>query len=115
VIGTYLNDWHNPPKGKEAAYSIIRQNADFIFHVADASGQGVIAAAKENNVFAFGAVQDQNELAPHTVLSSFVLDVNKAYDHAVEMVVNGTFKGEIQQPGIESAKGDLGQGIVYLA
>ena len=115
VIGTYLNDWHNPPKGKEAAYSIIRQHADFIFHVADASGQGVIEAAKENGVFAFGAVEDQNTLAPHTVLSSFVLDVYKAYDAAAEMVINGTFKGEIQEPGIEAERGDPGQGIVFLA
>ena len=115
VIGTYLNDWHNPPKGKEAAYSIIRQNADIVFHVADSSGQGVIQAAKENGVYAFGAVQDQNALAPNTVLSSFVLDVDKAYDHAVQMVITNDFKVEIEQPGIESTKSNQGDGIVYLA
>jgi basic membrane protein A and related proteins len=115
VIGTYLNDWHNPPKGKEAAYSIIRQNADIVFHVADSSGQGVIQAAKENGVYAFGAVQDQNALAPSVVLSSFVLDVDKAYDRAVQMVITNDFRGEIQKPGIESTKGNQGDGIVYLA
>jgi basic membrane protein A len=115
VVGTYLNDWDNPAKGKEAATSIIRQKADVIFHVADTSGQGVIQAAKENNVYALGAVQDQNSLAPNTVLSSFILDVDKAYDQAVDSVIKGTFKGEINKPGIEAGKGAFGDGIVYLA
>ena len=55
-------------------------------HVADTSGHGVIQAAKEKGVYAFGAVSDQNILAPNTVLSSFVLDVVKAFDQADRMV-----------------------------
>jgi basic membrane protein A len=60
-------------------------------------------------------VQDQNALAPDTVLSSFVLDVDKAYDQAVQMVRGGDFRGEILRPGIEKEKGASGDGIVYLA
>ena len=115
VIGTYLNDWDNPARGKEAATSIIMQGADFMFHVADSSGQGVIQAADESGIFALGAVQDQNRLAPDTVLSSFVLDVDKAYDSAVKMVRDGNFTGKIFKPEIELQRGADGQGIVYLA
>lgn len=115
VIGTYLNDWDNPSKGKEAATSIIRQGADFVFHVADSSGQGVIGAAEENKVYALGAVQDQNHLAPDTVLTSFVLDVDKAYDSAVKMAMTDNFTGKIFRPGIELQRGAEGDGIVYLA
>jgi basic membrane protein A and related proteins len=115
VIETYLNDWDNPARGKEAATSIIRQGADFMFHVADSSGQGVIQAADENGIYALGAVQDQNHLAPDTVLSSFVVDVDKAYDGAVKMVMDGNFTGKIFRPGIEYQRGSDGQGIVYLA
>jgi basic membrane protein A len=115
IAGMYLNDWDNPTKGKEAATSIIRQKADILFHVADSAGQGVIQAAEENGVYALGAVQDQNPLAPNTVLSSFILDVDKAYDQAVDSVLKGTFKGEIHRSGIESGKGSPGDGIVYLA
>jgi basic membrane protein A and related proteins len=115
VIGTYLNDWDNPARGREAAISIIRQGADFMFHVADSSGQGVIQAADESGIYALGAVQDQNHLAPDTVLSSFVLDVDKAYDSAVKMVMDGNFTGKIFRPGIEIQRGSDGQGIVYLA
>jgi basic membrane protein A len=115
IIGTYLNDWDNPAKGKEAATSIIRQGADVVFHVADSSGHGVISAAEENEVYALGAVQDQNELAPDTVLSSFVLDVDKAYDKVINMTVSGSFEGRILKPGIEPEKGAPGDGVVYLA
>jgi basic membrane protein A len=115
VVGTYLNDWDNPARGREAATSIIRQGADFMFHVADSSGQGVIQASDESGIYALGAVQDQNHLAPDTVLSSFVLDVDKAYDDAVRMVTEGNFTGKIFRPGIELQRGSDGQGIVYLA
>lgn len=115
IIGTYLNDWDNPAKGEEAATSIIRQGADVIFQVADSSGHGVIRAAEENQVYALGAVQDQNALAPSTVLSSFVLDVDKAYDKAINMTVSGSFEGGILKPGIEPEKGAPGDGVVYLA
>ncbi len=115
VIGTYLNDWDNPARGREAATSIIRQGADFIFHVADSSGQGVIQASHDSGIYALGAVQDQNHLAPDTVLSSFVLDVDKAYNSAVKMVKDGNFTGKIFRPGIELQRGSDGEGIVYLA
>jgi basic membrane protein A and related proteins len=48
-------------------------------------------------------------------LTSFVLDVDKAYDQAVKMVQAGNFKGEIFKPGLEIGKGATGNGIVYLA
>ena len=66
--------------------SQINKGADLLLHVADTSGHGVIQAAKEKGVYAFGAVSDQNILAPNTVLSSFVLDVVKAFDQADRMV-----------------------------
>jgi basic membrane protein A len=115
VVGTYLNDWDNPARGREAATSIIRQGADFMFHVADSSGQGVIQASDENGIYALGAVQDQNYLAPDTVLCSFILDIDKAYDSVVKMVIDGNFTGRIFRPGIELQGGSDGQGIVYLA
>ena len=80
VLSSYVGEWNNPAKGKETALAQINSGADFLLHVADTSGHGVIDAAKEKGIFAFGAVSDQNRLAPNTVLTSFVLDMDKAYD-----------------------------------
>jgi basic membrane protein A and related proteins len=115
VLDTYLNDWDSPEKGNEAAMSQINKGADLLLHVADTSGHGVIQAAKEKGVYAFGAVSDQNILAPNTVLSSFVLDVVKAFDQAAKMVQEGNFTGQIFTPGLEASKNASGEGIVYIA
>jgi basic membrane protein A and related proteins len=115
LIGTYLGDFDNPSAGKEAGLAQINSGADSLFHVADTSGHGVIEAAKERSLFAFGAVSDQNALAPETVLTSFVLDIDKAFDQIVKTVVENRFEGKIYKPGLEASKGAPGEGIVYLA
>ncbi|HJT84526.1 MAG TPA: BMP family protein [Nitrososphaeraceae archaeon] len=117
VLVTYLDDWDNPIKGKEAALSQINESdgADFLLQVADTSGRGVIDAAKEKKIFAFGAISDQHKLASKTVLTSFVLDVEKTYDQVIRMVQNGNFSGQIFKPGLEPYKGAPGDGIIYIA
>ena len=115
VLSTYLDEWDSPSKGKEAALSQINSGADFLLQVADTSGAGVIEAAKEKKIFAFGSVSDQYKLAPNTVLTSFVLDEEKAFDQAIKMIQNSNFTGTIFKPGLEPHKGAPGDGIVYLA
>jgi len=115
ILTDYLQDFNNPAKGKEAALAQINSGADFLLHVADTSGQGVISAAQERGVYAFGAVGDQNKLAPNTVLTSFVIDMNKAYDQIFKSVQEGTFAGKLTKPGLETGKAGPGDGIVYLA
>ncbi len=115
VLVTYLDDWDNPTKGKRAAISQIDRGADLLLHVADTSGHGVIEAAKERGIHAFGAISDQNKLAPETVLTSFVLDAEKAFDQVIRLVQKGDFTGQIFKPGLELEKGASGEGIVYIA
>lgn len=115
VLVTYLDDWDNSTKGKIAAISQIHKGADILLHVADTSGYGVIEAAKENKVYALGAISDQNKLAPDTVLTSFVLDDKKTFDQIIEFIQNGNFSGQIFKPGLELEKGSAGDGIVYIA
>ena len=105
VLVTYLDDWDNATKGKKAAISQIYRRADFLLHVADTSGQGVIEAAKEKGIYAFGVISDQNKLSPDTVITSFVLDAEKAFDQVIELVKTGNFSGQIFKPGLESEKG----------
>ena len=75
----------------------------------------LLRAAQERNVYAFGAVADQNKLAPHTVLTSFMIDMDKAYDQIFKSVRDGTFVGTLTKPGLETGKGSPGNGIIYLA
>jgi len=115
IFVTYLDDWDNSTKGKKAAISQIDRGADILLHVADTSGHGVIEAAQARGIYAFGAISDQNKLAPDTVLSSFVLDAEKAFDQVIKLIKTGNFSGQIFKPGLESEKGASGDGIVYIA
>jgi len=115
ILVTYLDDWDNSTKGKKAAISQIDRGADFLLQVADTSGHGVIEAAKERGIYAFGAISDQNKLAPNTVLTSFVLDAEKAFDRIITLVKTSNFSGQIFKPGLEAEKGASGDGIVYIA
>ena len=83
--------------------------------VADTSGHGVIEAAKTRGIYVFGAVSDQNKLAPNNVLSSFILDVEKSLDSIINMVQYRNFSGQIFKPGLEMNKGAAGDGIVYIS
>src|SRR5688572_5763910 len=115
ILVTYLDDWKNPSKGKEAALFQINSGADFLLQVSDTSGLGVIEMAKERKILVFGSVSDQNKLAPDTVLTSFVLDVEKAFDQAIQMIQKGNFSGQVFKPGLEPYNGAPGDGIIYIA
>ena len=116
VLERYLGDWDNQTKGRSAGLSQIEQGADFLLHVADNAGQGVIQAAKEKGVYAFGAVSDQNKLAPDTVVTSFILDPAKAYDSVFDMIRMNNFTGTIFTPGLESSKNSTTEnGMIYIA
>ena len=107
VLVTYLDDWDNPAKGKRAAISQIDKGADLLLHVADTSGHGVIEAAKERGIYAFGAISDQNKLAPETVLTSFVLDAEKAFDQVIRLVQTGEFHRANIQARTRIRKGSI--------
>lgn len=115
IVTQYTFDFNNTTKGKNAALSEINQGADIILHTADTTGQGVIREAQMKGIYALGVVADQNNIAPNTVLSSFVLDMKKAYTQAYERVVDGKFVGNIIRPGLEMGPNDTGTGIIYIA
>ena len=118
VLVSWTDDWDDPAKGNAAAEAQIAQGADILFHTADTAGQGMIRAAQDHGIYAFGAVLDQNvtlDWASDTILTSFVLDIEKSFDMAYTITNEGNFVGEMIEPGIETGPGGPGDGIVYLA
>ena len=53
------------------------RGADFIQHIAGASGLGLFTAAKENNFYAFGVGGNQNHLEPTVVAATSIRNVNE--------------------------------------
>lgn len=74
VIVTWVGDFEDPLKGKEAGLAQIEQGADVVYAFGDGTGLGTVEAAKEKNVPIIGAWYDQYSLAPELMVTSFVSD-----------------------------------------
>ena len=77
LIVSYINTWDDINKGREAAINQINTGVDIITHLADTAGIGVIKAAEETDVSAIGAITDQHDLAPSTVITSGIQDASQ--------------------------------------
>lgn len=98
VTVAYLNSWEDVVAGKAQAATLIRQDNDFLFHNADAAGQGVFQAVQEarkagKDVWAFGSNADQSEAAPDVILASAVLDPTAPLEEIVKEIREDRFQG----------------------
>ena len=101
VLVTFINSWLDPAAAEEAALSQIDAGADVLF----AERFGVIEAAVENDIFAFGNMSDQNELGPDHVLTGPVWDMAPTVNYVIDQVVGGTFTSQDLKDFSMMAKG----------
>ena len=89
---TFIGSWYDPPKAKEAAFAQIEAGADIMY----AERAGVVDAAREKGVLAFGNVNDMNkeENGTDVVVTSALWHMEEAIAHAISRVKAGTFKAE---------------------
>lgn len=90
VLVTFLNSWFDPAAAKEAALAQVDAGADILF----AERFGVIDAADENDLLAFGNMSDQNELAPDNVVTGPVWNMEPTVQYVIEQVAGGTYRGQ---------------------
>lgn len=105
----FANSFNDVNKGYELGKSLIDAGCDVVYHAAGAAGVGVFNVVKESNergkkVWTIGVDKDQAELLPEYapyILSSMIKKTDVASYLAVESIINGTFKGGIQELGIK--------------
>lgn len=100
---TFIGSWYDPPKAKEAAFAQIEAGADIMY----AERAGVVDAAREKGILAFGNVNDMNkeENGTDVVVTSALWHMEDAIGHAVERVKAGTFSAENYKEWTMMAKG----------
>jgi basic membrane protein A and related proteins len=88
----FIGSWYDPPKAKEAAFAQIEAGVDILY----AERAGVVDAAREKGILAFGNVNDMNkeENGKDVVVASALWDMTNAIAYAVAQVKGGTFKAE---------------------
>ncbi|MEZ4683119.1 MAG: BMP family protein [Caldilineaceae bacterium] len=90
VKTTFINSWFDPAAAKEAALAQIDAGADVLF----AERFGVIEAAAENGLYAFGNMSDQTELAPEHVVSGPVWDMDPTVQYIIKQVEAGAYTAQ---------------------
>jgi basic membrane protein A len=101
VLVTFINSWFDPAAAKEAALAQVDAGADVLF----AERFGVIEAAVENDLWAFGNMSDQNELAPDHVLSSPVWNMRPTVEYVISQVKAGSYTAQDLKDFSMMAKG----------
>lgn len=99
----FIGSWYDPPKAKEASFAQIESGVDILF----AERAGVVDAAREKGILAFGNVNDMNveEKGEGVVVTSALWNMDNAIAHAIKRVKEKTFKGEDYRDWTMMAKG----------
>jgi basic membrane lipoprotein Med (substrate-binding protein (PBP1-ABC) superfamily) len=101
VLVTFINSWFDPAQAKEAALAQVDAGADTLF----AERFGVIEAAVENDLYAFGSMSDQNELGPNNVISGPVWNMTPTVEYVIKQVNAGAFTAQDLKDFSMMAKG----------
>ncbi len=100
---SFIGSWYDPPKAKEFAFAQIEAGVDVLY----AERAGVVDAARQKGIIAFGNVNDMNkeENGANVVVASALWHMESAVNHAISLVKAGQFKAEDYREWTMMAKG----------
>ncbi len=86
---SFIGSWYDPPKAKEFAFAQIEFGVDVLY----AERTGVVDAAREKGIIAFGNVNDMNkrENGADVVVASALWHMEPAINHAIGLVKKRKF------------------------
>ena len=89
---SFIGSWYDPPKAKEFAFAQIEKDVDVLY----AERAGVVDAAREKGIIAFGNVNDMNkeEKGQDVVVTSALWHMEPAINYAIKQVKEGSFQAE---------------------
>jgi basic membrane lipoprotein Med (substrate-binding protein (PBP1-ABC) superfamily) len=101
-VTTYIGDWNDVAKGKNATIAQADQKADVFVVCGGGPASGMIAALQERNLSGFGYVGDQNSLAPKNMVGSLVYNLYPIFKAMVKDISAGTYTGKDYNLGLSS-------------
>jgi basic membrane protein A and related proteins len=87
---TFINSFFDPATAKEAALAQIASGVDAIY----AERAGVIEAAVQKNIYAFGNMSDQRSIGPKNVVSSAVWNMGPTVEYVLKQVRAGVYTAQ---------------------
>lgn len=84
-------------KAKEVATGVILRGADVLLPSSDLADAGIQQAADEEGAHTIGAYMDQSASYPNAIITSTVLNFDKAYDQMGQLMTEDKLDGAIHQ------------------
>lgn len=101
----WVSTWFDPAKEREAAETLILQNADILTQHTDSAA--VIQTAEAKGIYAIGYHSDMSEYGKTAHLTSAIHNWGPLYVEKVQAVLDGTWKKENLWIGIDGGATDL--------
>lgn len=101
VIIKFINSWYDPDAANTVSQSLVDDGVDVLF----GERFGAIEVADQHDLWAFGNMSDQNELAPDNVVSSAVWDMNPIVQYIISQVKGNTYTAQDLKDFSMMAKG----------
>jgi basic membrane protein A and related proteins len=92
MIDTYIGDWNDSAKGKQATQAQIDQGADVVIACGGGPATGMAQAIKEANISGFGYVGDMSSQAPKNMVGNVLYNLVPYFTAAVNDVKDDTFR-----------------------
>jgi basic membrane protein A len=102
VTVSWIGSWTDAAKAKELALKEINDGAGFVIPVADTAGAGVQQAAEESQALTLGEYIDQAPDYPDSIVTSYIIDMQGAFDEIGQAFTDGTLDGQIVQMSAET-------------
>lgn len=88
TVHNYTDSYDDVAKGKDCALQLHEQNADVVFQIASAAGDGVFQAAKEEGFYAIGVDSDQKFIDEDVIICSMKKEVGNSIYAAIKDYIN---------------------------
>jgi basic membrane protein A and related proteins len=92
MIDSYIGDWNDAAKGKQATEAQIDQDADVVLACGGGPATGMAQAIKEADISGFGYVGDMSSQAPKNLVGSVMYYLDPYFKAAVDDVKNDSFR-----------------------
>jgi basic membrane protein A len=103
-VTSYVGDWNDVAKAKNAALALAAQKADVFAVCGGGPASGLISVLQEKNLSGFGYVGNQNSLAPKQMVGSLVYNLYPIFKAIVQDVAAGRYKAKDYNLGLASFK-----------
>jgi basic membrane protein A and related proteins len=92
MIDTYIGDWNDAAKGKQATEAQVDQGADVVIACGGGPATGMAQAIKGTDVSGFGYVGDMSSQAPENLVGSVIYNLEPYFEAAVTDVRDDSFR-----------------------